>query len=236
MDIAGLPAADAPPLVAPPVVLNPMDMALQWNGFANVAMRALMQDEGFGTFDDLVPMNEKDIRDMSESFGRRTVADGRFIFGTRRIKYLVGLVHWVHDFTRINGTPSLDEFGADGAVAFRTQLDVAAHRAECRKKERDQADTVSLAADPGKFKDERKWSEWEPSFVNYLSTIQGVNGVPLSYVVREMEDSDVDGTFETFNERSIACSKLSGVVFQTDARKVHKLLKSFLQAEPPNSG
>lgn len=231
MDIVELQAGDAPPLVVPPVDENPMDTVLQWIGFANVATRALIQAEGFGSFDDLVPMNEKDIRDMAESFGRRTIADGRFIFGTRRIKYLVGLVHWVHDFTRVNGVPSLEEFGEAGAVAFRTQLNVAAHRAECRKKEREQADTVSKAADPGKFKDEKKWSEWEPSFVNYLSTIQGVNGVPLSYIVREMEESDVDGMFDTFNERSIACSKLTGVVFQTDARKVHQLLKSFLQAE-----
>jgi hypothetical protein len=210
--------------------VNPMDTALQWIGFVNADVRERILEEGFGTFDDLIPMNEKDIRDMSESYGRRTVADGRFIFGTRRIKYLVGLIHWVHDFTRINGIPSLEEFG-DDAVEFRKALDEAAHRAECRKRERDQADTVSKAADPGKFKDERKWSEWEPSFVNYISTIQGVNGVPLSYIVREMEESDVNGTFDTFNERSIACSKLTGVVFQTDARKVHQLLKSFLQAE-----
>jgi hypothetical protein len=34
------------------------------------------------------------------------------------------------------------------------------------------------AADPGKFKDKQKWSEWEKAFVNYLSVIPGVNGVP----------------------------------------------------------
>ena len=108
----------------------------------------------------------------------------------------------MHDFTRINGTPSLDAFDGD-AIEFRKDLDLALHRAKCRKKESDQADTVSKAADtvskaadPGKFKDKRKWSEWEPAFVNYTSTIQGVNGVPLSYVVREMEESDMNGTFD----------------------------------------
>ena len=233
MDIIGPAAADVNvdiPPVELPALANLMDTALQWIGFANAATRKQIQTEGFRTFGDLISLNEKDIRDMNESYGRRTIADGRFIFGTRRIKYLMGLVHWVHDFTRVNGTPSLDEFNGD-AIAFRKDLDLALHRAECRKKESDQADTVSKAADPGKFKDERRWSEWEPAFVNYISTIQGVNGVPLSYVVREMEESDVDGTFDTFNERSIACAVLSGVVFQTDARKVHQLLKSFLQAE-----
>jgi hypothetical protein len=175
-------------------------------------------------------MREKDIRDLAESYGRRTIGDGRFIFGICRIKYLIGLVHWVQDFARINGTPDMTVFNGN-PVAFRTELDLAYHRADVRKVESDQADTVSKAADPGKFKDERKWAEWEPAFVNYISTIQGVNGVPLSYVVREKEESDVDGTFESFNERSIACATLTGVIFQADARKVHQLLKSFLQAE-----
>jgi hypothetical protein len=58
------------------------------------------------------------------------------------------------------------------------------------KIKQDQSDTVSKAADPGKFKDERKWPEWEPFFVNYLSTIHGVSGVPLSYVVRLKETPD----------------------------------------------
>ena len=59
----------------------------------------------------------------------------------------------------------------------------------------------------------------------------GVTGVPLSYVVRENEAPERDGTFESFNERAIACSPLSGACFQADARKVHQLLKSFLQTE-----
>jgi hypothetical protein len=107
-------------------------------------------------------------------------------------------------------------------------LDEAFQRADVRREEKEQSDTVSKAADPGKFKDEKKWPEWEPAFVNYLSTIQGVNGVPLSYIVREQEEIDRIGTFESFNERTIACSPLKGAIFQADARTVHQLLKSFL--------
>ena len=67
--------------------------------------------------------------------------------------------------------------------------------------------------------------------MNYTSTILGVTGVPLSYVLRENEEPDYDGTFESFNERAIACSPLTGPSFQADSRKVHQLLKSFLQTE-----
>jgi hypothetical protein len=95
----------------------------------------------------------------------------------------------------------------------------------------EQSDTVSKAADPGKFKDKRKWPEWEPSIVNYLSTIQGVNGVPLSYVVRDKAVAEADTVYQSFNEQAIACAPLEGPVFQADSRKVHQLLKSFLQSE-----
>ena len=221
------PGVDGPPVA---VVVNEMDLALEWIGFENEGTRERIQVEGFGTFVDLATMKEKDIRDLAESYGRRTVGDGRFIFGIRRVRFLIGLVHWVQDFARVNETPSILAYGEDQAK-FRSDLEIAFQRADVRKVESDQSDTVSKAADPGKFKDERKWPEWEPAFVNYLSTIQGVNGVPLSYVVRDKEESDSMGTFESFNERSIACAPLSGVVFQADSRKVHQLLKSFLQTE-----
>jgi hypothetical protein len=64
-------------------------------------------------------------------------------------------------------------------------------------------------------------------FVYYSS----VNGVPLSYVVREVAEPADDVDYESFNEQAIACSPLTGPVFQADSRKVHQLIKSFLQTE-----
>ena len=216
--------------VVDPPVINEMDLALTWIGFDNEATRDRIQVEGFASFDDLKSMKEKDVRDLAESYGRRTVVDGRFIFGVRRIRYLIGMLHWVQDFVRLGDTPSLEEFGDDGA-AFCVALETAFNRDDVRKIEKEQSDTVSKAADPGKFKDEKKWPEWEPAFVNYLSTIPGVNGIPLSYVVREVENPIVGADYGSFNERAIACAPLKGDVFQADARKVHQLIKSFLQTE-----
>jgi hypothetical protein len=224
MDIEALDevVADAPP---PPV----MDTILEWIGFDQEATRTRIRDEGFDTFADLATMKEKDIRDLAESYSRRTVADGRSIFGLRRIRYMIGLIHWVQDFIRTGEEASLD--GINNAVQFKAVLDEASQRADVRKIEKDQSDTVSKAADPGKFKDERKWPEWEPAFANYLSTIPGVNGIPLSYVIRETEEPDRVLDYISFNARAIACVPLSGPNFQADARKVHQLLKSFLQTE-----
>jgi len=212
-------------VVAPPM----MNTALLWIGFDQEATRERLRAEGFDTFIDLNGMKEKDIRDLADSYTRRTVADGRAIFGLKRTRYLIGLVHWVQDFARVGETPSLD--GIEDAASFRAVLDIASYRADVRKVEKEQSDTVSKAADPGKFKNERKWPEWEPAFVNYLSTLPGVNGVPLSYVVREKEVPDPGTEYSSFNEQAVACAPLTGPTFQADSRKVHQLLKSFLQTE-----
>ncbi|KAI2510965.1 hypothetical protein MHU86_3437 [Fragilaria crotonensis] len=210
---------------APPM----MDTALLWIGFDQEATRERLRAEGFDTFDDLNGMKEKDIRDLADSYVRRTVADGRTIFGLKRTRYLIGLIHWVQDFARVGETPSLD--GIEDAMQFKAVLDIASYRADVRKVEKEQSDTVSKAADPGKFKNERKWPEWEPAFVNYLSTLPGVNGVPLSYVVREKEAPEPGTEYGSFNEQAVACAPLTGPTFQADSRKVHQLLKSFLQTE-----
>jgi hypothetical protein len=66
------------------------------------------------------------------------------------------------------------------------------------------------AADPGKFKDERKWPEWQKAFVNYLSIIPGVFRVPLAYVVREDEEPNPEAEYLNFTEKVIASAPLYG--------------------------
>ncbi len=50
-------------------------------------------------------------------------------------------------------------------------------------------------------------------------------------MIREREIPDRAVDYPSFNERAIACAPLVGTNFQADARKVHQLLKSFLQTE-----
>ena len=95
---------------------------------------------------------------------------------------------------------------------------MSAQRALLRKNDSDQVDTISKAADPGKFKDEKKWPDWEPAFVNYLSTIPSVKGIPLSYVVCANDNLDHETNFEgDFMARSIACAPLNDATFRANA-------------------
>ena len=86
-------------------------------------------------------------------------------------------------------------------------------------------------ASPGNLVSEAKWHEWEPAFENYLSSAFGVDGVPLSYIIRANDDPDHSTTFTDFTDECIACTPLSGPVFDADKRQVHQFLVSFTQGE-----
>ena len=124
---------------------------------------------------------------MADNFQKRTIAN-RIKFGMRRTKWLIAMMHWVQDFSRCSRQPTIDDFVM--ANDFKQALSTTAQRASLCKVDTDQVYTISKAADPGKLKDERKWPEWYSAFFNYLSTIPGVYGVPLLYVVCENKAPD----------------------------------------------
>ena len=208
-----------------------VDQCLQWIGFTDVQHRnSIIAEGGFNGLNDFFDVTETDIRDMAKSFFKRSPAANRINFGMRRIKRLIAMMHWCQDHQRCSEEPDIAGFA--NADAFNEALQVSAQRALLRKNDSDQVDTISKAADPGKFKDEKKWPDWEPAFVNYLSTIPGVKGVTLSSVVHANEDPDHETDFEgDFVARSIACAPLNNATFHADARKVHQLLMNFLVAE-----
>ena len=205
--------------------------ALQWIGFGNQAHHdSICEEAGFESLEDFIRLSEKDIREMVDGYEKRTQAQGCIPFGLRCIKLLIGVMHWVQDQDRCYRNASTGNI-AD-ANEFREVIDISIQRTALRKVEDDQVDMISKAADPGKFKDERKWPDWEPAFVNYLSTIPGSYHVPLSYVVQEQEDPDHDRDFgDDFVSEMITCAPLHGAHFRADSRHVHQLLKNFLVAE-----
>jgi hypothetical protein len=130
----------APQIIIPeredPPIVNGMETAVTWIGIDNAGTRNHIQVEGFAEFSDVMTINEKDVRYLAEPYGRRTAANGRYIFGVRRIKYVIGLIHWVQDFPHVNENPSLDEFAGDG-TSHCAALETALGRANARKIEKD---------------------------------------------------------------------------------------------------
>ena len=122
--------------------------------------------------------------------------------------------------------------GITDADEFCQVIKVSIQWAALQKIEDDQVDTISKAANPGNFKDECKWLDWEPVFINYLSMIPGSYHIPLSYVVREEEEPAHNHDFgDDFISVMIACAPLHGAHFRADSQHVHHLLKNYLVAE-----
>jgi hypothetical protein len=201
--------------------LEGVDFLLNAIGFNIPEERERIMEAGLSDYEDFRYLVEKDIRDMAEEFGKRTLQNGRITFGLGRTKKLTGVMHWIQDCHRTSDV--LDHNNFNEQVLAEAQS-----RALVRKSDIDLVDTNTKAADPGKFKDERKWPEWEKAFANYLSVIPGVNGVPLSYIVREASEPGHDIEYETFNERMIARAPLVSQYYLADSRRVHNLLTGYV--------
>ena len=79
-------------------------------GFHTPVICARLRAEGLTHFSDLKSMKEKVIRDIVESFSKRTANDGRYLFGIHCTRLLIQLVHWVQDFVHVNENPAIYEF------------------------------------------------------------------------------------------------------------------------------
>lgn len=209
-------------LVPPP--LAGVGFLLNFVGFTNPVERFRLMEAGLAEYEDFRHLVEKDIRDLAEDFAKRTVANGRMTFGLGRTKKLIGVMHWIQDCFRTADDPDHMHFN-------EATLAAAQSRASVRKLDLELVDTNSKAANPGKFKDERNWFEWQEAFENYLSVIPGVNGVPLSYVIREQSQPNDQEEYLNFTERMVGRAPHQGPYFLADSRRVHNLLMGFLQGE-----
>ena len=208
--------------------LTPLGQAVTWIGFMNPVQLIEVTGNLGDDLIDVANLTEKDISDLAEGFAKRSQADGRIIFGLQRTKRLKALIHWVQDFQRCNAVPDLDLLDEDSFIAA---LSLAADRAKIRKEEASTSETIAREASPGKLKDERKWDIWAAGFENMLSTMPGVMGVPLSYVIREVETPEPDEDYDNFVQNCVACAPLTGAAFEADSRQVHQLILSLVQGE-----
>ena len=208
---------------------NTLLQILHWIGFRVVAQRASLVEDCFGSFGDLKSLTEKDVASMASDYGGRTQNNGRIHFGVRRTKHIKGLVHWINDFDRVSGAPTIVGLNE---TSFKQELDRALARDAIRKSLRSQTSTTADAASPGPLKSEKLWKEWEEKFINYTRTHLGVNGVPLAYVIRENENPDNDRTFPDFITRTIACAPLNGEYYDADKLAVFNMIVSFTTGQP----
>ena len=129
---------------------------LTWIGFTIADDRQFIIDDAFESYNALLKLTSKNITDLSSSFGKRTVLNGRIIFVSRRTKKLKSLVCWVKDFQRISLTPDIE--GHDAPLFLRS-LTIASGREEVRQLMISAQDVKSKEASPGPLVSETKCNE-----------------------------------------------------------------------------
>ena len=212
--------AELPPVLnLPPPPVGTTNNALFLCGFTVAESESLVND-AFPDFAAFTRMKEKDVITLAEDWKKRTPVANRIIFGFARAKTLQGLMHWVQDMQRTQKDPATQ-------VVTRETFHTALDNATIRENMADNMDTASKAADPGKLKANTDWYIWSQGFTNYLSTIPGCTGIPLSYVVRQEEDTPEDYIFAVDTDYLTQLSDyaaLAGPAFVADRRQVHQLL------------
>ena len=72
--------------------------SLELIGFGDVQhCNTIIDEGGVDRLTDFYDINETDIRDMARSFSKQSPAANRIIFGMRRIKWLISMMHWAQD-------------------------------------------------------------------------------------------------------------------------------------------
>ena len=205
-----------------------IEQTLEWIGVTDSTDIANIC-ENFTTIDEISQLTASDKSDLVDDFKRRTLTAGKYAMPLTIQKRLKFTIDWLLDFERVNRVHTLDKLDQD---SFRFALNKARKRAAIIKKQKDQSDTISIKAAPGALKGEKDWTRCSEAFENQLNNLYGTLGLPLTYVIRELEISDGTAVSSTFVEECIARAPLIGIKYESNTCQVHQLILSSTQGQP----
>ena len=174
-------------------------------------------------FDDFQSTMDKTMEELDSDFktlSELTVAQGqiRLMPGVKR--NIKAFVQWTRDEIRLGRDPTLVAFPIGQAAMLMRRY--KSHTQFVAK-----AKTIVENAKPGPFNAKTKWEDWSPTFLNFLRSIPGRDGVPLKYVCRPNDAPDPTPHTD-FLDDYVAMAPLAGEAFATDGSEVMTYIVSFV--------
>ena len=126
-----------------------------------------------------VDKSNSDLENDWKTYSQLTIAQGQIRLRPATKKNIRALVQWIRDKVRTSQDPVDAVF--DITTAGITTL---LRKAQTHERWESRASDMSKTAKPKQFTGQTKWLDWRDSFVNFLRSQPGRNGVPLSYVIR----------------------------------------------------
>ena len=97
-------------------------------------------------------------------------------------------------------------------------------RENCRKTQRKAGESLINQEFVSKLKNSAQWERWKIELSSTLGSIIGAKGVPLTYVIREADDVEVDVDGATWEEKFIDAIELNGPEYNIDKQTVHAII------------
>lgn len=190
--------------------------------FENQTKAARFADEIFGNdFHMCMDKTFEELQSDLKSYASLPVTQGQIRTSPGIKQRIQAFIQWTRDKIRNGEDPSAEPF----PVHRTSELirNYKSHQAFIEKSK-----TLIDTAKPSKFKDTYKWEDWCPTFLNFLRSIPGRNGVPLSYVCRTNDFPLPPDPNTDFMDNYVTRAPLTGDAFKVDAAEVHTYLVNFM--------
>ena len=154
--------------------------------------------------DGLKHMTDEEVRDTCASYAKRTDNPFPVILTPVQKQHIKSQILWVKDQGRVGQALALE-------------------RERRRKDQKKEGESYPDSSFNTKLKSATQWEKWAEELNTNLCQIVGVRGVPLTYVIREVDTPTFEASL-SYDEAAINAMTLTGEEFQQDARTVHKII------------
>ena len=161
-----------------------------------------------------------ELQEDLKAFSSLTVQNGQIRLTPGTTRNIRAYIQWARDLIRVGEDPTNGVFDVNDARNLVRKYKT--HETFVTKSK-----TMTDASKPPQFTTTTKWDEWSPVFINFLRTIPGRNGQPLSYVCRRNETPIVVAGID-FMDDYVNRAPLNGDAFNIDAAEVHTYIQSFI--------
>ena len=215
------------PINQPPLIYTIADAMVKC-GVSNTDMfegesaaKRFASDIFSNLYDICMDKTMEEVQNDFKYYSNLTQAQGQIRVTPGVIQRIQTFIQWTRDMIHVGLDTILTEFPVQNTALLINRYKT--HNAFV-----DKTKTISEAARPIKFKENMKWEDWYPTFLNFLRSIPGRNGVPLSYICREYDRPEPNNPNINFIENYIIQAPLYGPAFEVDVAEVHTYITNFM--------
>ena len=208
-----------------------VDQLLIWIGMETQSQRNAIVEDLVPERKGLANLLSEDMDSITELCGhynKRNPSNSRFYVPRVVVKSIQDLMLYVQDQDRIG-----ERLGVRGTVTeeeFRDNLSEARERHIRRAEIKKNGKALITTEFQTKLVGRNQWERWSIELQSTLNGIIGVNGVPISYVIRREAQAGVDARGD-WEKMAIAKSPLNGAKFVQDSRVVHQIISRNIAEE-----